>query len=86
MFRAVIHIENLDLRVLVLQEGDYWVAQCLEHDVAAQGKTPKQLAHALNSALVGHAAIAQLHREKFFENMSPAPKFYHELYDQAELA
>lgn len=32
-------VNNGDLHFVVLQEGDTWVAQCLEHDLGAQART-----------------------------------------------
>ena len=52
----------------VWREGDWYVAQCLEVDVASQGETPEQALDALEEAL-----------ELYYEPPAPtiAPQIYH---------
>ena len=39
---------------VIFQEGNLWVAQCLEFDIAAQASTVKELGYELQRVLVGH--------------------------------
>lgn len=32
---------HIDLRAVVYQEGEWWIAHCLELDLVAEGKTPR---------------------------------------------
>lgn len=64
------------MTVLLLKEGDQWVAQCLEHDIAAQGKE-------IDDALTAFAVIwrAQLLEDvndgrEPFSTSGPAPEHY----------
>ena len=43
-----------DLRVVVTQEGDWFVAQCLDVDVASQGVTEEEAIENLRDALELH--------------------------------
>ena len=43
-----------DLSVVVSQEGKWFVAQCLEIDVASQGETEKEAIDNLRDALLLH--------------------------------
>ncbi len=42
---------RLDFRALVYQDGEFWVAHCLECDLATQGDSPKDAVSELNDAL-----------------------------------
>ncbi len=43
-----------DLSLVVSQEGKWFVAQCLEVDVASQGETEKEAIENLRDALILH--------------------------------
>lgn len=55
-------IQKLDLKSVVWKEGKYYVSQCLDVDVASQGKTKKEALKMLQEAL-----------ELYFEDI-PLPK------------
>ena len=40
------------LHILLFEEGDTWAAQCLEHDIAAQGNTMEEAAECLAFTIV----------------------------------
>ena len=40
-----------------MREADYWVAQCLEHDIAAQGKTLPEVEDAFRKTVVGQIVL-----------------------------
>lgn len=66
-----------ELYVLLLQEGDYWVAQCLQHDVAAQGRTPEEARLAFLRTLVGQIQLGLL------ASTPAAPSSYWTLWGKA---
>lgn len=45
-----------DFNAVISKEGDWYVAQCLEVDVASQGKTKDEALKNLNEALLLHFA------------------------------
>lgn len=51
---------KLNLNILIHRDGSAWVAQCLEHDIAAQGPTPddckKRFARTLRSQIASDLA------------------------------
>ena len=48
------------LRVLLLREIGWWVAQCVDHDLAAQARTETGALQALGHAIVARNIIAQV--------------------------
>ena len=67
-------------RVIVLRDGDVFVAQCLEVDIAAQGKTESEAKSRLRA--VFHAEMEAL-KEKGADisSIGPAPDSFQALYD-----
>jgi hypothetical protein len=66
-------VEIGDLRVLVMQDGDWWFAQGLEIDCSAQGKSEEDVKEAFVQSLVAtsHAYLAELGSIQKF--LRPAP-------------
>lgn len=64
------------LTAVSFREGDRWVAQCLEIDVAAQGDTPQEAKSRLMETLVEHIVLAGHYREEPFHDIPPAPQRY----------
>jgi hypothetical protein len=75
--------QPLTIRVVILQDGSYWVAQCLEWDLATQGQTLQQLYERLHRLLSGQVIVSQHLGRQPFENLPPAPERYHRLWEQA---
>ncbi len=72
------------LRVVFLQEGDLWIAQCLEHDIAAQSRSFKKLPMAFMRVLISHVLVRTINKQKPFEEMLPAPKEYWDMFQKGE--
>jgi len=67
---------KIALRVIYLRETDYWVAQCLEHDIAAQGKTLSEVEDAFRKTLVGQIVLDLRKGREPLEDIKPAPSIY----------
>lgn len=67
------------LRVLILKEDDWWVAQCLEYDIAAQARTLKDVQYEFQRVFLGRVVAAKESGIKPFEGILPAPEVYHKL-------
>ena len=76
--------KTLRLSVLLLKEGESWVAQCLEHDIAAQGKTANDAKHALEKTIAGQGFLDLKSGVSPIVNIKPAPDYYRNLFDKAE--
>jgi hypothetical protein len=64
------------LRILLFTEQDIWVAQCLDFDIAAQGKDISNALDSLERVFVGQMILDQKRGRKPLERISPAPEKY----------
>jgi len=70
---------------VLFQEGEWWSAQCLEYDIAAQAKTLSALRYELQRVLTSHVCVAlDLGREPF-EGLDPAPQRFWEMFEGANM-
>ena len=68
------------LRVVVFKDGDLFVAQCLEIDIAAQGATEAEAAMRLNAVFAAEIAAAK-EAGRSVEDIGPAPDAFHSAYN-----
>ncbi len=68
-----------ELRVLVLKDGGTFVAQCLEIDIAAQGKSEAEALENLRVAFKGESELA-LAEGRVLEDIGPAPQGFHAVF------
>ena len=71
--------------VLLLQEGEWWSAQCLEHDVAVQARSLPELRTELERVLLLHVLAALEEGRKPFSEIGPAPGKYWDMFAAAKL-
>lgn len=50
-------LETLDFKVILLKEGDWWVAHLDKYDVAAQGRTMKEAVESVRFSLICYIMI-----------------------------
>jgi hypothetical protein len=73
---------QLILRVLIIQQGDLWAAQCIDHDIVAQGKSIKDAKQAFERTVIGQILHdLENHREPLAA-FPPAPQKLQELFDK----
>lgn len=68
------------IRVVQFREGSWYVAQCLDVDIAAQGKTEGDLLYQLSRVLVGRVLAAEELGVNPFDTLPPAPRRYWDMY------
>jgi hypothetical protein len=73
------------IHALVMRHEDWWVAQCLQYNIAAQAKTLDDLAYELQRTIVARIALAEELGVEPFENLPPAPPEYWERFRGAML-
>ena len=73
------------VHVVAFQEGNWWVAQCLEYDIAAQAKTLPYLYYEVERLIVGHYAVATERGQAPFTDLPAAPMRYWQLFERAKL-
>jgi hypothetical protein len=81
--------EKETLSVLVMKEGNQWVAQCLEYDVASQGVTIQEAIYEFDRTFMAFVILySDVRRnsplETFLKLLKPSPKYYCEKYKNAQ--
>lgn len=64
------------IRVVVFQDGDRWVAQCLEYDIGAQADDPDTLQLYLDVALKAELEESLKRHGKAFEGIPSFPSAF----------
>ena len=77
------------LRVVVfqqsLEDGPWWVAQCVEHDIVAQARTMDGVEAEFLRLLDAYVALAAKRKLKDpLAHIPPAPKRYQVLFEKTE--
>ncbi len=71
-----------DIRAVVFKEGDLYVAQCLEYDIATQAPDLDTLLDRLDLTLEAECAITMERTGKPFDGIAPAPVLFHQLWEK----
>ena len=74
--------QPVSLRAVIFKSGEWWVGQVLEHDIAAQAKTPKDVSYQLERAIVGHIVIAEENGFEPFRTVPSAPQRYWKMFEE----
>jgi len=76
---------DVSLRVVVIQEGEWLSAQCLEHDFAVQATNLDDLFYQLQRILVGHISTRLKLGVEPFKDVPPAPQKYWDLFEHSRI-
>jgi hypothetical protein len=68
------------LHIVLLQEGEFWVAQALEYDIAAQGKDIKGAQRAFLRTLSAQVQLDIDNGRTPLEGIGPAPEWYFQAF------
>lgn len=72
------------ISVLLLQEENYWVAQCLEYDIAAQGKSISEAKKSFEKTIIGQIVLDLKDNLKPLNSIKKAPQMYFDMFKKAE--
>ncbi len=75
---------NFVVSILLRHEGTGWAAQCLEYDIAAQGKTLAEAKAAFEKTFIGQI-MTDVHNKSIpFAGVPQAPREYWEMFQSGE--
>jgi len=74
----------MDLRFLISQDADNWIAQCVEYDFIAQGRTPSECRKNMLSQLRAEIECSMANTGKMFGGVPKAPDVVEREWDSAE--
>lgn len=75
---------RLTVSVLLLKERETWVAQCLEHDVAAQGDSIDEALENFGAVFAGHVMLDVRDGREPLTLIPQAPKVYWDRFGKGE--
>lgn len=76
-------VTKYSVSLLLMTENNIWTAQCLEFDIAAQGKTMSEAMAAFQRTFAGQVCIDIENGKEPFEDFSQAPVDYWDKFEQA---
>lgn len=76
-------IHETQIRAIAFREGDVWVIQGLEFDIAAHADDPARAPLAFMRAVVENACIAKSLGRDFLAGIKPAPRHFFEMFEKA---
>ena len=71
------------LKLVIYREEGGWVARCLQHDIAAYGKTSDEAKKELRYLIFGYVIACVEHSERPFQHAVPAPGEFWEMFGEA---
>lgn len=72
------------ISVLLFQDGDAWVAQGLEYDIAAFGRSIQEAATAFRQTFAAKVMLDLRRSRSPLQGLSPAPDRYWRMFNEAE--
>lgn len=72
------------IRILVFKDGDMFVAQCLEYDIAASAETLKDLRNDIIGTIECYRQESEARSGAAFQGLDPAPAEFHEMWGDAD--
>jgi len=77
--------DRIEVNVVAFQEGELWIAQCVEYDIAAFAKSLPELPRALERAVAANLCVnADLGRNAL-DGVPPAPARFREMFDHSHM-
>ena len=67
--------------VVFYEDGDFWVAQAIEFDIAARADKPSKLPRAFERAVTGEPCRQSRTGRQRLEGISAAPERFRELFE-----
>ena len=74
---------SVELCVLLYQQGDFWIAQCIDYDIAAQGTSITKAVEAFQWTFYSHLLLDQRKGRKPLTTVPAAPIQFRRLFDSA---
>lgn len=72
-----------EIRAVVFKEGDFYVAQCIEYDIATQALELDQVLSRLELTLEAEFEACVQSGKEPKDCISPAPNYYHGLWEKS---
>ena len=74
-------INQIEVRVVFYKDENAWVAQCVEHDIAAFARTLKDLPRAIDRAIAANVCVNHDLGREGLDGIPEAPKRFLEMIE-----
>lgn len=74
-------VQPKQISVLIEQSGEWWVAQCVEHDFVTQARTVAELLNEIEHMLIAHICSCEEYGIEPFQ-VPPAPREVRERFER----
>jgi hypothetical protein len=71
------------IHVIVFGDDDWFIAQCLEYDIATQAKSVTALLDEVECIIEAHIFVADKEAREPFANLPRAPRRFWQMYEDA---
>ncbi|MEA2599677.1 MAG: hypothetical protein QOF89_669 [Acidobacteriota bacterium] len=71
------------IHAVVFKDGDWFIAQCLEYDIATQAKSISALIDEVEQIIAAHILVADKKDVEPFANLPRAPRRFWQMYKDA---
>jgi hypothetical protein len=71
------------IHAVIFRNGEWLIAQCLEHDIATQAHELKELLYDVERILSAHILVADQDGSEPFANLPKAPRRFWQMYKDA---
>lgn len=72
------------IRVVVFRSGEWWIARCLEYNLATQARRLEDMPAEIQRVLSLQITACQQRGVEPFAGFSPAPRRFWEMYERAK--
>jgi hypothetical protein len=76
--------QDLTVNVLAFREGEFWVAQCIEFDIAARSDTLEKAMQAFGRVFTANLVVNDQLGRKALDGIPPAPTRFKHMFDSAK--
>ena len=77
--------DRIEVNAVAFQQGDLWVAQCVEYDIAAFAKSLPDLPRALKRALAANLCVNADLKRTGLESIPAAPERFRLMFKTAKI-
>lgn len=77
--------DEIRISAVAFKEGDAWVIQGIEYDIAAYADTMSALNNAFSRAVIENCVITERLGRQPLEGIKPAPEHFRTMFEHAEI-
>ncbi|MCP4650270.1 MAG: hypothetical protein GY853_09370 [PVC group bacterium] len=76
--------KTITIKILLIQDDDLWSAQCLNYDIAAQGRTKEEAQDTFEKTFLGQIILDIKENKDPLEGIGKAPQKFWDMFRGAE--